>query len=436
MPWRRLTDPSALVASLLLHAGLLGAGAWVVTKSLRGDEDPGDPPRTIEISLHEDEPSSLRLPRVTTGAGSDVGMDPNAPRPRRRHEPNGGVEVARPDLRQAGRGGSNEAQEFALNLADSIDGITRDRDPMNRLDRSQLQRLETARHRRTRDDRRATPNPMELTFVSSGDGLLHERRPPSRYVAEHGLKVGARPSQAGGQLGDSAAPGDGWAGPLGASHRGGERIAAVGNHAGVRGGGLRRSASVVLARPSVRQARAAVPASVRGRPNDDIDSFQEVATTVQSLVHASTAGGRLGPGPGGQRGLGSPASGGGVGEGSRSAAVGRGGSGDIGYDPRFSGYHRGLIARVNRFWGNAFPTWAIAEGRGGVAIVEMALARDGSVASVRVVRPSGIPEFDRNLISAIRRAAPFEPLPAALRPRHWVSIQFDATNPAVGRDGP
>jgi len=71
-----------------------------------------------------------------------------------------------------------------------------------------------------------------------------------------------------------------------------------------------------------------------------------------------------------------------------------------------------------------------------MAIVEMALVGDGSVVGVRVVRPSGIPEFDRNLVEAIRRAGPFDPLPAALAPYHRVSIQFDATNPAVGRDGP
>ncbi|AKV01264.1 hypothetical protein AKJ09_07927 [Labilithrix luteola] len=49
-------------------------------------------------------------------------------------------------------------------------------------------------------------------------------------------------------------------------------------------------------------------------------------------------------------------------------------------------------------------------------ILEFAIAADGSVrVSWPPVRPSGIDEYDRNCADAIRRAGPFEPLPAALR---------------------
>jgi TonB family protein len=60
----------------------------------------------------------------------------------------------------------------------------------------------------------------------------------------------------------------------------------------------------------------------------------------------------------------------------------------------------------------------------------------GNVSEVSVIRASGIPEFDRNLISAIRRAAPYGRLPEAAGSRLRLHISFDALNPAVGREGP
>ena len=49
-----------------------------------------------------------------------------------------------------------------------------------------------------------------------------------------------------------------------------------------------------------------------------------------------------------------------------------------------------------------------------------------------VTRPSGIEEFDRNCLAAVRKAAPFEPLPRelGLQAMRW-EISFDAANPAV-----
>jgi len=51
------------------------------------------------------------------------------------------------------------------------------------------------------------------------------------------------------------------------------------------------------------------------------------------------------------------------------------------------------------------------------------------------IRPSGIDEFDRNCADALRRASPFEPLPASLRAagRTMLKIRapFVARNPIV-----
>jgi hypothetical protein len=54
-----------------------------------------------------------------------------------------------------------------------------------------------------------------------------------------------------------------------------------------------------------------------------------------------------------------------------------------------------------------------------------------------VIRGSGIEEFDRNVADALLRAAPYAPLPVALRQSGVrLHIAFDATNPIVGRHGP
>ena len=44
------------------------------------------------------------------------------------------------------------------------------------------------------------------------------------------------------------------------------------------------------ARPSVAEAKPSIPAVRNGRPNDNVDSDQEVSNTVRSLVQASAAG--------------------------------------------------------------------------------------------------------------------------------------------------
>lgn len=353
----------------------------------------------------------------------------------------GGERMPRPEIGTPGKGGSDTTTDPALNLADSNDGLTLDRDPLNRLDRSQVQRLNTSNTRETLDDRRATPNPMELTFVASGNGKLALRRDPAKTNPSLGSLNGAEAATEGSDVGGPESErGDGTEPEPGGDRPGSEKdVAARGVATGADGHDYRRSANVTLARPLVPRARAAVPAPERGRPNDNADSSQDVASAVASLIHASSAGGRVRSGIGGSNGPGAPASGGKDASGSKSlpAGTGPGPLQDVGSDPGVIGYFRAIERKVEPYWRNAFPAWAIAEGRGGLATLSLTLRRDGSLAGVSVARPSGFPEFDRNLMDAVRKAAPFGPLPARLGkgPLEF-RMTFDATNPAVGRDGP
>jgi protein TonB len=51
----------------------------------------------------------------------------------------------------------------------------------------------------------------------------------------------------------------------------------------------------------------------------------------------------------------------------------------------------------------------------GEVVVAFTLRSDGSVADVRISRPSGYDEFDAAAVRAVRQAAPFGPVPASVR---------------------
>lgn len=168
------------------------------------------------------------------------------------------------------------------------------------------------------------------------------------------------------------------------------------------------------ARLAVPTARFALVAESYGSRSDTRLSLARVSTAAPALQHASTLGGSVGLGAAGALTPGAP----GIGE----------------LDPILGQYLQRLRRSVD--WGHAFPTWAVAEGRGGIAIVRMTILANGRLAELQLLRASGVEEFDQNLVVAIRRAAPFAPIPAALgRASLALNFSFDATNPAVGRDG-
>lgn len=424
-PRWRLTG--AISTSILIHAALLGSGAWLVLGGL--DRSEGAPkPRPLEVSLED---SALELPSMS-GIGDPQGQEQQIPK-ETTPQLNGGSKQARVAGDQAGKAGSAESDP-AVNLSDSDDGISLDRDPINRLDRSQVQRLETSKRRRSEDDRRATPNPMELSFVVTGKGGRLERRPPSEYDPARGDLRGAASSIAGGALGIDLDP-YGSVSQRGGEVEGSEKDrTALGVGDGSDRKDYRMSARVALARPAVPRARAAVPARIPGRPQDTQDSQQEVASAVRSLIQASTAGGPAGQGPGGQAGPGRPGSGGESGPGSRSRAAGGGGVYQGGVPTGLTPYFRNLERKID--WRGAFPDWAIAEGRNGLAIIRFNLGPRGEVSGIRVERPSGVPEFDAAVIQAIRRASPFGAPPKSLGTPLPIRMSFDALNPIVGRSGP
>jgi len=354
----------------------------------------------------------------------------------------GGSTVARVDTGNLGRGGQNTGQR-AINLAALDEDLSLSPDLTSRLDGDQHQRLKTAALRTTREDRRATTNPMEVTFLATGAGEHQERRPSAEADPSRGSLVSPRPASVlGGHAGirendDVAGPG-----ATAGAARPGQLMASpgVGVRSGEAGAKHAEAARIALGRPAVAQGPTTITAAFRGRPNDTIDSDQEVASMVQAQVHASFAGGLVGEGRGGSNGpAADPGAGGTQGRGSTARALGSG-DGDVfdwyTNDPMLVPYFRKIHAKVDPLWRDAFPKSAMLELKQGTVILELTIALDGSAkVSWPPVRPSGIEEFDKNCAEAIRRASPFEPIPAALRAMGRSSLRirapFVAKNPIV-----
>ncbi|HYP86889.1 MAG TPA: TonB family protein [Polyangiaceae bacterium] len=424
----------AFASSVLLHASLLSGGAWLLARSLRGP-GPLPAPRLIVVPLEVE--VEVALPEVAA-AGPDSDAPTALPAPL--EVTRGGRHAPRPDLQKAGRGGERTSAETATNLASSIDPIALERDPETMRDRSQVSRLRTAWHRESRDDRRATPAPMELTFLATGKGHVRARRDYSPTDPARGVISGGVASTIGTRVGgqgasttaEGAEPDTRLAGSVAGSD---EARLGQGAPDGRDAQEFHAAAQVLFARPLVPAARAAVPTETRGRPNDTLDSSQEVAARVSSLLHASSAGGEVGPGLGGERGGGAPGALGNSGVGSRSSPSGSGFGKDFADDPGFSGYSRALRSQLGQLLAKAFPDWAIAEGRGGHVIFEMTLRADGKPTGVRIVRPSGVGEYDDNVLRLVRGVTSFGRLPDGFATPAQFRVSWDAVNPVVGREG-
>ena len=423
----------AWCASFAFHAALAGVSTWMWHRSLareplRPVADLGTEPALIASAI------AIDLPSV--GEGSLVEpqpVDPMGEPPR----VSGGETVAHLDTGSPGRGGDTRATAPALNLADRDERMRLSPDLLSDLDRDQLQRLRVARVRQSWEDRRSTTHPAELTLVVTGTGSVMDRRAPTPQEPSRGVLQSSSPATRGAQIG---APEPDDRGESTSMHGGAQQ----GSVEGAPGAGLVRarrgfdhhtSAPVGSARPDVTQAAVAVPAIDPARPKDDVDSDQEVATTVRSLVHASTAGGLPGDGQGGTGTGGEAGAGGTNGGGSRARPLGLGG-GDVdddASDPRVVAYYRRVKAKISPLWANAFPKSALLELRQGTVILEFVVFADGRTAvSWPPLRPSGIDEFDRNCADAIRRASPMPPIPPALGVR---SLRFRApfavSNPII-----
>jgi TonB family protein len=422
---------SAWLISAFAHIGLLTAAGYGVARSLRAER--AVVPWALDLPLVE-HAVDIELPEVAVGTVASARTE--APEEARALERGGGEGTPRIDTGKPGRGGTDTAEKAATNLADRDEGLDLSREMMSRFDRSQIQRIRSARKRAAREDWRASREPMQLTFLASGDsGRRPERRTPARSDPSAGGRDRGMPARTGTALGGAEMPpglGERRRDPGSPTEGAARASTGLGVRDGAAGFDHRESAKVALARPMVPEGTPSVPAEVRDKPRDNVDSEQEVSSAIQRLVHASTAGGVPGRGPGGQQGPGATGAGGPRGPGSTSRALGTGQGRDLDVDPRDkrrSDYIRKVVAKGYPLW--SFPKWAAAEGLQGMAAVSFTIRADGSITPPIVTRPSNIAEFDESCRQAYARAAPYEPLPPELGPSYRLSVHCDAKNPAV-----
>lgn len=426
----------SLALSVVAHVALLGGAGFIAYRSLAARE--ARERETTPVAPPADA-IAIELPAISEGTlladKEDVpeGTKPTA---------YGGATVSRVDTGTRGAGGDTTGAR-ATNLAAYAEDLSFNTDLLSRLDRDQVQRLRTARRRTTHEDRRATTHPMELTFLASGNAERPERRPNAATDPSRGSLASALPpSVLGGHPGARGEATDDESGASPGSSQRGQLFAApgVGARDGRPGTDHRDSARIAYGRPSVTQGAVTIPAAWNGRPNDTVDSDQEVASTVRNLVHASVAGGLAGEGRGGSSAAAAdPGAGSATGRGSTARAMGNG-EGDVfdfyTSDPMLLPYFRKLKSKIDPLWADAFPKSAMLELKQGTVILEFTISADGQVkVSWPPVRPSGIDEFDRNCADAIRRAGPFEAIPQALKDRGYSQLRirapFEARNPIV-----
>lgn len=78
----------------------------------------------------------------------------------------------------------------------------------------------------------------------------------------------------------------------------------------------------------------------------------------------------------------------------------------------YADYFSEIRKAVEYVWN--YPPEAIMNGVGGMTLLRFTLLRDGELAEIKVVKPSGVKTLDEASVEAVRKAAPFKPFPETL----------------------
>jgi TonB family protein len=81
-------------------------------------------------------------------------------------------------------------------------------------------------------------------------------------------------------------------------------------------------------------------------------------------------------------------------------------------DPRYTEYFAELKRLIWDKW--TYPSEEVGKKQSGGGEVRFVLLRDGSVRAVKIACSSSVPVLDRYIEGAIRRAQPFQPIPARI----------------------
>lgn len=410
-PWR-----AAALASVIAHLAI-GAASLSAMRSGAPLADEGSVGRVYPLP-EADAPIIVELPPMQ----GDVAMvatpepvpSPAVPSPAVIEA--GGAKTAQVD-NQAGKGGDVTAAMRARNLAARAEDETTTVTHRDAIDAEQENRLKTGKQRASRIDVRYALEPMELTFVASGKGFRYERHPVAKSDASTGVASGKGSSAGVTALGQGLPiNGEGAPKTLGGAAVGSVSSPKAGAAYGVVGMPSEVGANVAKGRPHVLKGKPNVTADSKASASDTTDSDQAVAAALKSVVSNSTSGAvAIADGKGGSGGGNAPGSGGKSGEGSTSMALGSGsGAVDGPHAIERTSWFAALQKRLGPLMRDAFPREREMDLRNGTVIVDLVIAKGGSVVDVIVVRPSGFDDFDQNVVTRMRAAGALDPVPDLL----------------------
>jgi protein TonB len=99
------------------------------------------------------------------------------------------------------------------------------------------------------------------------------------------------------------------------------------------------------------------------------------------------------------------------------------------YERQYDQYVSRVKQKVDPLW--EFPRDLALRLEQGDLLVSFTIARDGRLKELHLIKRSGFPAFDKNVLSAIKKAAPFDPLPATLGSELRVTAPFAGGTPAI-----
>ncbi len=374
-----------------MHAALLGGLAWLgaTVPSARAASAPASPV-TVDAAVAADAPVAVRdaPTAIELRTAADARVDVAAP----------GAPTAapNPDLAAgtAARSSGHGAGAPTL-VTERADPATLRAQPYDSATGYALQRIETARRRLSREEVRATPHPDRTPWLASRGGSGHGR---SERQVRAVASARARADEV-----DHAPPAEAVDSPGG------------------------------FARPDVQQHPAATDAAqlsaeVSDRVDEALVSDEKEPAKLELSRPTSPGAATSGRGDGALGFLplahgaapvpaGAPAL-----PDARALAQAT-------FQRAYNQYLQGVRQRVDPLW--EFPRELAVRMEQGDVLVAFTIRRNGAVKDLRVLKGSGFDSFDKNVVAAIRKAAPFDPLPATLGDELRVTAPFEGSNPAI-----
>jgi protein TonB len=378
--------------------------AWLGRARPAGPEAPDD--HRWPIVAFEPASGPVPTPVEVRTAGEEDHAAERTSAPTRLPNPDPAAHAARP----AGAGPGGPAA-----VTDRADRFTLKAQPYDDPEAYRLERIRTAADRQSREPERATPDPGNRARLSSalGDG---DTRRAARREREAGT-VGQRSPAV-------VAKDDGVRAVAARLPRAdGSRISVDGEAPGFQ-------------RPAIVRGPAATEVDV---PSDQVADRLDAPLRSDALAPARvefsrpsakgagvvgggerTAHDRLGADPQGRGPAPLPAGSAGAVPGSLELSTRR---------RAYERYLYDLRQRIDPLW--EFPRDLALKLEQGDLTVAFTIRRDGTLREIRVVKGSGFPRFDANVVAAIRHAAPFPPLPPLFGEELRVVTPFSASNPVL-----